>query len=315
MKVTIVGGGGGIGSSVAYNLLLAPGAAQVVLLDRRPNMVTSHVLDLLDLGGLGATGTVRGGSDDDLADADVVVLSAAVPLRLNTTRMTYLAENARIVADVADRLAAAGPAWAGTLLVITNPVDPLCTWLQRRLGLDRGRLLGYTVNDSLRLRTGLGQALGVAASRIDAWVLGEHGEHAVPLFDRIQLDGAPVQVTGEQAASAENYWRSWYARHVALDSGRTSTWATGLAAARMVAALGTAAGELWPASILLTGEYGISDVSLSVPVTLAAGGAREVHDWPLTDDQRGRLAVAADHIRAATTDLESLLTRSPGNTT
>jgi malate/lactate dehydrogenase len=307
MKVTIVGGGGGIGSSVAYNLLLAPDAAEVVLLDRRPNMVTSHVLDLLDLGGLGTTGTVRGGTDDDLADADVVVLSAAVPLRLNTSRMTYLAENARIVAGVADRLAAAGAAWTGTLLVITNPVDPLCTWLRRRLGLDRGRLLGYTVNDSLRLRTGLGQALGVAASRVDAWVLGEHGEHAVPLFDRVRLDGAPVEITGEQAAAAENYWRTWYVRHVALDSGRTSTWATGLGAARMVAALGTATGELWPASVLLTGEYGITDVSLSVPVTLAAGGARDVHDWPLTDDQHKRLTLAADHIRAATTDLESLI--------
>ncbi|MEN3356586.1 MAG: malate dehydrogenase [Mycobacteriales bacterium] len=307
MKVTIVGGGGGIGSSVAYNLLLAPGAVEVVLLDRRPNMVTSHVLDLLDLCGLGTAGTVRGGTDDDLADADVVVLSAAVPLRLNTSRMTYLAENARIVAGVADRLAAAGAAWTGTLLVITNPVDPLCTWLRHRLGPDRGRLLGYTVNDSLRLRTGLGQALGVAASRVDAWVLGEHGEHAVPLFDRVRLDGAPVAITGEQAAAAENYWRTWYVRHVALDSGRTSTWATGLGAARMVAALGTASGELWPASVLLTGEYGITGVSLSVPVTLAAGGARDVHDWALTDDQRKRLTLAADHIRAATTDLESLI--------
>jgi malate/lactate dehydrogenase len=307
MKVTIVGGGGGIGSSVAYNLLLAPGALEVVLLDRRPNMVTSHLLDLLDLSGLGATGSVRAGTDEDLADADVVVLSAAVPLRLNTSRMTYLAENARIVAGVADRLAAAGPAWTGTLLVITNPVDPLCTWLHRRLALDRRRLLGYTVNDSLRLRTGLGQALGVAAGRVDGWVLGEHGEHAVPLFDRVAVDGAAVQISAEQAAAAEDYWRTWYVRHVALDSGRTSTWATGLAAARMVAALGTATGELWPASIMLTGEYGITGVSLSVPVTLAVGGARQIHDWPLTDDQHKRLTEAADYIRAATADLESLI--------
>jgi malate dehydrogenase len=306
MKITIVGGGGGIGSSVAYNLMLLPGGHEIVLLDRRPNMVTSHVLDLLDLGGLGATGTVRAGADADLADADVVVLTAAVPLRLNTSRMTYLAENARIVRDVADQLAA-NPDSAGTLLVITNPVDPLCTWLHRRLGWDRRRLLGYTVNDSLRLRTGLGQALGIPPSRVDAWVLGEHGEHVVPLFDRVRVDGEAFQPTLEQAETAESYLRGWYARHVALDSGRTSTWATGLAAARMVADLGTSTGEIWPASIVLDGEYGLHDVSLSVPVTLAAGTARDIHDWPLTPDQHKALTVAADHIRAATGDLAVLL--------
>jgi malate dehydrogenase len=309
MKVAIVGGGGGIGSSVAYNLLTGPGEAEIVLLDRRPNMVTSHLMDLLDVAGLGSTGTVRGGGDADLADADVVLVSASVPLRLNTSRMAFLAENARIVAEVGDRLGGGAAGWPGVLLVVTNPVDPLCTWLyerlHERLGLDRRRLLGYTVNDSLRLRTGLGLALGVPTGRVDAWVLGEHGEHGVPLLDRVRVGGQPVQLTGEQAAAAVDYWGGWYVRHVALDSGRTSTWTTGLACAQMIRALGSNTGELWPASVLLAGEYGLDGVSLSVPVTLAAGGAREIHEWELTADQRGQLAAAAAYVRQATVDLSA----------
>jgi malate dehydrogenase len=309
MKVVIVGGGGGIGSSIAFNLLLAPGADEIVLLDRRPNMVTSHVLDLADLAGLGGTGSVRGGTDDDLQDADVVVLSASVPLRLNASRLVFLADNARIAAEVAELLAGAGTGWRGVLLVVTNPVDPLCTWLHRRLGLDRRRLLGYTGNDSLRLRTGLGLALGVPASRVDAWVLGEHGEHGVPLLDRVRVDGRPVRLTDGQASAGEDYWRTWYVRHVALDSGRTSTWATGLACARMIGALRGAGGTLWPASVLLAGEYGIDGVSIGVPVTLAAGGVGKIHEWELAAEQRQRLAAAAEHVRQATAEIDAAVSR------
>ena len=119
------------------------------------------------------------------------------------------------------------------------------TRLQRRTGLDRRRILGYTINDSLRLRTGLARALGVAPGSVDAWAIGEHGDLSVPLFDRVTVNGEPVRPTAEQAAAAEEYLRTWYVTHVALDSGRSSTWTSGLGLARMVAAL-DGDGELWP---------------------------------------------------------------------
>jgi malate dehydrogenase len=296
VKVTIVGGAGGVGASTAFNLALMRGGHEIVLVDVRPEMVSSHVMDFEQVLELSPGSTVRGGDDGDVRDAAVVVHLSATPLTVGTSRLEYLARNAVIADELADLLE---PGWGGAVVVVTNPVDPLVTRLQRRTGLDRRRILGYTVNDSLRLRTGLTKALGVPAGSVEAWVIGEHGDLSVPLFDRVRVDGEHVQPTVDQAATAEEYLRTWYVRHVALDSGRSSTWTSGLGVARMVAAL-DGRGELWPASVVLDGEYGIEGVAIAVPVTIGRGGAEQIHEWELAPGQLDALHASAEFVRVAT---------------
>jgi malate dehydrogenase len=296
-RIAIVGGGGGVGASLAFNLLIAPSPYDVVLVDGRSGMARSHEMDLQQVVAQGATGSVEIVELDAIAEADVAVISAAVPLTLNTSRMVYLRDNAAVVAEV---VAALPEGWPGVIVMVTNPVDALCTWLQRRRGLDRRRLVGYTANDSLRLRTAIGDQLGVHPGEVDAWVLGEHGDRFVPLLDRVRVGGEPVEFDG---AAAVRFVRNWYERHVALDSGRSSTWTTGRGLARMVAALSSDDGELWPASVVLEGEYGVSDAALTVPVTLARSGVREVHEWDLSDEQRAAMGAAGEAVRAAASSL------------
>jgi malate dehydrogenase len=297
VRVVIAGAGGGVGASVAFNLLLGPLACEVVMVDDRPEMVVSHLMDLEQVLEQGATGTVREGSADDVAQADVVILTASAPLTVNPSRMVYLESNARVLAPLLDRLA---PGWDGILIVVTNPVDPLCTWAQRRTGLDRRRLLGYTLNDSLRLQTAVAVALGRPPGAVGAWTIGEHGDLAVPLLDRLTVDGADVELSESQRAQVLEFTGGWYVRHVALDSGRSSTWTSGLGVARMVAAvMGDGGGALWPASVVLAGEYRLEGVSLSVPVSLGRGGAEQIHEFELTPEQRWALGAGADFVRAA----------------
>ena len=162
MRIAIYGGGGGVGSSTAFNLLLgADSDSEVIVVDSRPAMVESHVLDLEQVLELDGSGVVRGGNADDLRSADVVVFTAAAPLTVNTSRLDYLAANAAIAGDLVEILGSDG-SWPGVLVVVTNPVDPICTWIQRSTGIDRTRVLGYTLNDSLRLRTGVAKALRIA---------------------------------------------------------------------------------------------------------------------------------------------------------
>jgi malate/lactate dehydrogenase len=298
--VAIVGGGGGVGASVAFNLLVAGGAHEIVLVDRRPEMVRSHVLDLEQVLEQGAGGTVREGAEGDVAASEIVVVTAAMPLTVNDSRMVYLEGNARIVASVLDLLP---DRWGGVLLLVTNPVDPLGTYAVRRTGIDRRRVLGYTLNDSLRLRTGIGQALGVAPGRVRAWSIGEHGPMTVHLWDRIELDGERVSLNGAQRAQVEDFVGNWYVRHVALDSGRSSTWTSGVGVARMVNAIASGTDAIWPASILLEGEYGIDGVSLSVPVSLGPGGATQIHEWELTAEQTAALRAGADFVRGSAASL------------
>ena len=114
----------------------------------------------------------------------------------------------------------------------------------------------------------------------------------------MRVDSVAVRPTPVQAAAAEEYFRCWYPRHVALDSGRSSTWTSGLGVARMVAAL-DGDGELWPASVVLDGEYGIEGVALTVPVTIGRGGAEEIHEWELGAADLAALRAAAEFVRAA----------------
>jgi malate/lactate dehydrogenase len=302
VKVTILGGAGGVGSSVAFNLLLGGGSHDVVLVDRREDAAAAHVLDLEQVLEQRPSSSVRVGGEDDVRDADVVVLATGAPLRPNVSRLVYLEEHAPVAARVAKLL---GAGWPGILVVVTNPVDPLCTFLQRRTGLDRRRVLGYTLNDSLRLRTGVARALGCAPGAVEAWVLGEHGDTSVPLWDRVRLDGKPVELGPEQRAAAEEFVRAWYVRSVTLDPGRSSTWTSGLGVARMVAALAEADVSVWPASVVLQGEYGIDGVSVGVPVTLGPGGAERIHEWELAPAELQGLRRSAEHVRVLTARLEA----------
>jgi malate dehydrogenase len=299
VKVTILGGGGGVGASAAFNLLAADASHDVVIVDEQPHMATSHAMDLEQLLALRPGHTIRVGDEGDLVDADVLVYTAAVPLTVNRSRLVYLEANAAILRGIAARLADAGEDWQGVLLMVTNPVDPLVTCAREWTGADRRRVIGYTLNDSVRLRLAVAGALGLPAHRVQAWVLGEHGDAAVPLFERVLVDGEPVALDADQRATADGFVRTWYQRHVALDSGRSSTWGTGLGIALMVDALGRADGATWPASVVLEGEYGIDGVALTVPVALGPGGVERIEEWDLADSEQAALRRAAEAVDRA----------------
>ncbi|WP_280424249.1 malate dehydrogenase [Nocardia carnea] len=294
----IIGGAGGIGSSVAYSLALNGTGDELVLVDRNVDALQTHVWDLEQLRISARPFCIRAGTIADAADADIVVLSAAAPPRKDSPRIEYLSENLAIARETGQALAAT-PGWPGVLIVASNPVDPLVTALQRLTGIDRRRVLGYTVNDSLRLRYGIAEALGVQPHRVSAWVLGEHGDHCVPLFDRVQIDGEAVVLDEGQQRAARAYLLEWYPRWVALGVPRTSTWTSGNGISSMVRAVASDSGEIWPASIVLAGEYGIDDTAVGVPVRLTRTGAAEVLDWRLRERDRKAMQEAAGYVDEA----------------
>jgi malate/lactate dehydrogenase len=296
-RIAIVGGGGGVGSSLAFNLLVRPEPYDVGLVDGHSGRARSHEMDLQQVVAAGATGSISVVGPDAIVAADVVVIAAAAPLTLNRSRMVYLRDNLEIVRKVTAAITAG---WPGTIVMVTNPVDPLCTWLRGALGIDRRRIVGYTANDSLRLRTAVGDQLGVPSARVDGWVLGEHGDACVPLLDRIRVDGNPVALSAEQERAAVDFVRGWYVRHVALDSSRSSTWTSGHNVARMIAELlGPPTGDPWPVAVALEGEYGIDGVALSVPATLGDGGVAAIQEWDLSAEQDAAMRAAAEVVRDA----------------
>jgi malate/lactate dehydrogenase len=267
----------------------------VSLVDAARHMAVSHEMDLQHVIGQGASGSIGVGELDAIASADVVVMCASVPLTVNRSRNVYLEGNVGILDELAELL----KGWDGVLVLVTNPVDPLGTWLVRRTGLPRERVLGYTLNDSVRLRCAIADRLGVARTAVDAWMVGEHGDGAVPVWSRVRVQGRETEVPADTRAAILAELRDWYVTHVALDSGRSSTWTSGHGLARMVDALVQGDDAPWPASVVLRGEYGLEDVAVSVPVTLGPGGVQAVHEWPLADAERAALHAVAGEIAAA----------------
>ena len=296
MKLAVVGGAGGVGSSVAFNVLLDARGDEVVLIDSRATQVESQAMDFAQVLEQSPGSSLRAGAESDLLDADVIVLAVGVPLTVNRSRLVYLEANAKILDSIADVLP---QDWPGVAIVVTNPVDPLVTRFQARTGIDRRRVLGYTLNDSLRLRTGVARVLGLAPGAVAAWVLGEHGETGVPIWSRVEVDGDTRTLSDAEKAVAEEYLRTWYVRHVALDSGRTSTWTTGLGVARMVEAISAETDDVWPASLVLDGEFDLAGVAVTVPVRLAAEGVAAVFEWALEADEYEALQASAATVRLA----------------
>jgi malate dehydrogenase len=302
MKVVVVGGGGGVGASVAFNLLMREEPYECVLVDVRPEMAVSHAMDLEQVVAQGASGSVRVGGEEDYAGAGVVVMCAAEPLGLDPSRDVYLRGNAAILRSVGQALEAAR--FDGVLLVVTNPVDALCTLAARWLALDRARIVGYSLNDSLRLRTAIAAGSGMPPAELDAWMIGEHGDASVALFDRVTRGGEPVALDEDARGAARAWVGDWYRRHVALDSGRSSTWTSGVGVARMVAAMAHPSEQHWPASVVLDGEYGVEGVALSVPVTLGRGGVERIHELELSAGEREELLRAAQLVREASDSVD-----------
>lgn len=298
MKIVIIGGAGGTGSSAAFSLLTSPSTFDIVLIDTRPNMLTSHLMDLENVTALNSSrSTIRAGTNHDIRDASVVVLAASVPLRPSTSRGDFLAENTRTISEYLAPLR--DPSFTGVVLVLTNPVDALVTWIFGQTGLPWHRLIGYSLNDTLRLRTGIAQALGIHPNDVGAWVTGEHGPGQVPLFSGITINGEPVTLTSQQQLDASRYISTWYDRHVSLESGRTSTWATGLGAATMINAIAAGTHALFPASVMLSGQYGITGVSLTVPITIGRYGVAQILEWNLHPSEQEAMAEAAKQISEA----------------
>ncbi|MFJ9159847.1 malate dehydrogenase [Streptomyces griseoviridis] len=291
----IVGGAGAVGSATAAALLTQGIAAHLSLVDVNTPLLTAHVMDLRLV--RSRRGTVAAAPLPVAAEADLVVLTASVPHRDGMARADFLGSNAAILRETLDVLPSG---WGGTLLIATNPVDQLCM-LARRVLSPEATVLGYTLNDSLRLAQSIALEIGCHPSKVGAWAIGEHGPHTVPLFDRVTLDGRPLELAESQQKRATDRTKDWYDVWQRLGTGRTSTWASGSGLTALARALLSPTRTLLPASLPLSGEYGLTGVSLGVPALVGRGGA-EIVEWQLTAGQSRALRAAAEAVTGSMTE-------------
>jgi malate dehydrogenase len=296
MKVTIIGAAGSVGAPAAFYIAASGLADEIVLVDMRPNVVQQHAMDMSTAVSLRNV-AVRAGAYDDLEGSALVINAAGVPQGLIADRMEMLPKNIPLVRDIGLEIKRHCP--AAFVVTATNPVDPLNYAMWRVTGFDRHRLVGYSINDSFRLREMVARAKGVKVSRVEATVIGEHGSTQVPLFSSVRIDGRPVSFSEGEKQAIRAEIPNILKRYEELQAGRTAGWTSAIGLAALTRAVLQNTGEVFPCSVVLDGEYGQREMSMSVPVRLGAGGVQEILEWELAPDEREGLERASGVLAAA----------------
>jgi malate/lactate dehydrogenase len=155
----------------------------------------------------------------------------------------------------------------------------------------------------------MARELGVKTSRVEAFVIGEHGKSQVPLFSSVRVDGKKVDLSGEIKRNV----REQVARvHDELEeqrvaTGRTAAWTTSIGLAALCRAIASGVARVYPCSVNLDGEYGVHNMSMSVPVVLGKAGVRDILEWELTPDEREGLQKSIDTLAPAMRYVEEFL--------
>jgi malate dehydrogenase len=285
MKISILGAAGNIGSSAAFSVATQGVADEIVLIDPyRPDVLKQYVSDLTTAVAHEDV-VVRAGTGEDMKDSGIII-NAAGSANIGKSRLDVLPKNIPIVRSICADIKRYCP--GAVVIVASNPVDPLNYAMYLCSGLDRYQLIGYSANDSIRFRLMMSRVLGVKTSRVEAFVIGEHGDSQVPLFSSVRMDGKKVDISEETKRKVREQ-----IDHIPIEleeerkaSGRTAAWTTSVGIAALCRAIATGNARVYPCSMNLDGEYGVRNMSMSVPVVLGKAGVRDILEWELDPDEQ-----------------------------
>jgi malate dehydrogenase len=299
-NIAVIGAAGLIGSGVVYQLALAGRGQTIHLVDVKENLARAHAIDISEaqvLAGIGAPqlNIVNSADAGSLEAVDLVIVAASAPEVPGGDRRDFLSANLRLLrllAPTIEKLSGAD----GVVVLLSNPVDVLAECLHRMTSIEPDRILGYSINDSVRFQAAVAKEIGVEPRRVGAQVLGEHGNGQVPWFSSVTLDGAPATLSDAQKERIRADINGWFQRWSALEPSRSSGWTTPLGVVHMIEMM--ANGETFPAAAWTAGSQGLAETFIALPVTMNCGKVK-VSDWHGSPDEQAAMVKAAASVRSA----------------
>ena len=308
MKVSIIGGGGLVGSSAAYALQTGGKVSHICLIDANADAAKGHALELLHSSCLTSDQRISAGTYEDIPTTDVVVITAGLRRKPDESRLDLINRNVDLFLGILGEIQKVGLKKDAYVVVVSNPVDVLTYLAVQRCGLPWQRVLGLgTQLDTARFRGHLGKALAVPAAQVDAIILGEHGDSMVPIWSSAAVAGLPLEqwpgYTEALGKQAFEDTKTSGATVIKLKGG--SSMAVGHSIREVVESLARDARRVLPVSTLQQGLYGIRDVCLSVPTIVGCGGCRQQIELALTPKERTGLGQSARVLREIIDQVEA----------
>jgi len=293
-------GAGNVGATTAYALMLRALFRDIVLIDKDMARAQAEAVDIAHGNALARPARIWAGTYADAATAQIAILTAGAATHGAESRLSVTARSAAIVQACVADLRAAG--FDGLLLVAANPVDVMALTAFEHAGLPASRVIGSgTLLDSSRLRQAVAARLGVAPGSVSGYVVGEHGDSEVVAFSTVRVGGLPLSaIPGAAAldldAIAADVREAAY--RIVTGKGYTS-FGVATALVKICEAVIRDEKTVLPVSTLLTGQYGISDLYLSLPCIVGRGGVEKVLVAEFNPAETEQLHRSAEVVRQA----------------
>jgi L-lactate dehydrogenase len=286
MKVTIIGGGGLVGSCAAFALQAGGVVREIALVDANADLAAGQALDLLHGGPLLADQVIASGGYEHVATSDLVCITAGLRRKPDESRLDLINRNVDLFLGILGQAQSAGLKYSAVVLVVSNPVDVLTYLAAQRLELPAAQVMGLgTQLDTIRFRALLAQKLGAPPTQVSALILGEHGDSMVPIWSSASVGGLPLEKFPGWNPSAANeiFARTKGSGAEVISKKGGAGFAVGVAIQEVIESIALDRRRLLPVSTVQRGCYGLRDVALSVPTVVGRGGALATHEielWP-----------------------------------
>ena len=301
MKVTIVGAGA-VGASCAEYIAIKDFASEVVLVDIKENYAEGKAMDLMQTASLNGFDTKITGSTNDYsktAGSDIAVITSGIPRKPGMTREELIGINAGIVKMVSENLIKHSP--EVILIIVSNPMDTMTYLTHKVTGLPKNRIIGMGgALDSARFKYRLSEALDCPASDVDGMVIGGHSDKGmVPLTRLASRNSVRVSefLSGDRLAQIAADTKVGGATLTGM-LGTSAWYAPGAAVSALVQAIACDQKKMFPCSALLEGEYGLTNLTIGVPVILGKNGIEKIVEIDLSEDEKALLSESAAGVSA-----------------
>ena len=303
-------GCGKVGATVAYSLMQTGWFSELVLLDINQKKAIGEAADLSHGLPFHSPMDIYAGTYADLTDCGIIIITAGAKGNFGPSRLDSAEVNARIFRSVVNDIAIYNQ--NAILLVVTNPVDILTHVTYRVSGFPPNRVIGSgTVLDTARFKQLLGSYLGVDSRQVHAFIIGEHGDSELAVWSSANVSGIDLPRYCE--ACPRGYHpneldalsqKVKHSAHEIVSAKGATYYAIAESVKRIVTAIVRDESSILPVTTLLTGQYGIENVSLSLPCLVNRHGIARVLEIPLNNDEKTRLQGSAEALHRVLREIE-----------
>ncbi|MEZ6151546.1 MAG: lactate/malate dehydrogenase family protein [Pirellulaceae bacterium] len=286
MKVSIIGGGGLVGSCAGFALQCGGVAREIALLDVNADLAAGQALDILHGGPSVADQIISSGSYEHVPSSDVVCITAGLRRKPDESRLDLINRNTDLFVQILQQVKAAGLKPSAKVLVVSNPVDILTYVAAKSLGLPEQQVIGLgTQLDTIRFCSLIADHLKAPATQTRALILGEHGDSMVPIWSSATVGGLPLEKYPNWNNNTGNqiFTRTKGSGAEVIGKKGGAGFAVGIAIRDVIESILLDSRKILPVSTVQSGCYGIRDVALSVPTVVGSCGAVdriELELWP-----------------------------------